>query len=221
MVVRILLVAIVLLLSGCRSDSVSLDYQYEEGSELNYELVATAKSSWDIAGRGEGSYRVTFDVTEVVESSDDDEAVINISLTPTDVVERGLPSPGNSPRSFTLLVGSNGEVLEVLAVDDIPAESLDPESLLGAMKAGHYYASTGATIRNVEITESEIIVETDPAIGIMLGGAGTARQYVRGDGLTRAAFSRSMFEPRFFRVIVVQADGKKAWTSPIWLDEVS
>ena len=61
-------------------------------------------------------------------------------------------------------------------------ESLDPDAILAAMKAGHYYASTGATIRNVEITDTEIIVETDPAIGIMLGGAGTVRQYVRGDG---------------------------------------
>jgi len=102
---------------------------------------------------------------------------------------------------------------------EVRAESLDPEALLAAMKAGHSYASTGATIRNVEITETEIIVETDPAIGIMLGGAGTIRQYVRGDGLTRATFQRALFQPAFFRVIVVRADGKKAWSSPIWLDE--
>jgi len=102
---------------------------------------------------------------------------------------------------------------------NVKAESLDPESLLKALKAGHYYASTGAAIRNVEITGAEIIVETDPAIGIMLGGAGTIRQYVRGDGLTRAAFSRGLFQRAFFRVIVVQANGKKAWSSPIWLDE--
>jgi hypothetical protein len=129
MVVRILVVSIALLLIGCRSDSVSLDYQYETGSKLDYELVVTARSSWDIAGRGEGSYKVTFDVSEVVESSNAEEAVIKISLTPTDVVERGLPSPGNSPRSFTLRVGTNGEVLEVVAVDDVPAESLDPDQL--------------------------------------------------------------------------------------------
>ena len=102
---------------------------------------------------------------------------------------------------------------------NVKAESLDPESLLRAMKAGHYYASTGATIRNVEITDTEIIVEADPAIGIMLGGAGTIRQYVRGDGLTQATFQRSLFQSAFFRVIVVQANGKKAWSSPIWLDE--
>jgi hypothetical protein len=130
MVVRLLLVALSLLLAGCRSDRVSLDYEYEPGSELEYELIATAKSSWDIAGRGEGSYSVTFDVTETVESSGEKDAVIRISLTPTDVIERGLPSPGNSRRTFTLRVGSNGEVLEVLAVDDVPAESLDPDQLV-------------------------------------------------------------------------------------------
>ncbi len=129
MVVRILVVALALLLIGCRSDSVSLDYQYEPGSKLEYELIVTARSSWDIAGRGEGSYKVTFDVSEVVESSNDEEAVIKISLTPTDVIERGLPSPGTSPRSFTLRVGTNGEVLEVVAVDDVPAETLDQDQL--------------------------------------------------------------------------------------------
>jgi len=129
MVVRILVVALALLLVGCRSDSVSLDYQYEPGSKLEYELIVTARSSWDIAGRGEGSYKVTFDVSEVVESSNDEEAVIKISLTPTDVIERGLPSPGTNPRSFTLRVGTNGEVLEVVAVDGVPAETLDPDQL--------------------------------------------------------------------------------------------
>jgi hypothetical protein len=102
---------------------------------------------------------------------------------------------------------------------NVRATSLDPDALLAAIKAGHYYASTGPEIRNVEIRESEIVVETDPAIGIMLGGSGTLRQYVRGDGLTRAVFNRAAFDPAFFRVNVIRKDGKKAWTSPIWLDE--
>ena len=102
---------------------------------------------------------------------------------------------------------------------NVRSESLDPDSLLAAMKAGDFYASTGAEIHNVEVTDRDIIVEADPAIGIMLGGAGTVRQYVRGDSITRAVFNRAMFEGGFFRVIVVRADGKHAWTSPIWLDE--
>ncbi|MGH2752665.1 MAG: hypothetical protein ACRDK3_17610 [Actinomycetota bacterium] len=130
MVRRALLIVALLPLSACRPDTVSLEYSYEPGSELEYELVATATSTWDIGGEGEGSYQVTFDVSEVVESRAGDEAVIDISLTPTDVVERGLPSPGTGPRSFTLRVGSSGEVLEVLAVDDVPADSLDPDQLV-------------------------------------------------------------------------------------------
>jgi len=102
---------------------------------------------------------------------------------------------------------------------NVRAESLDPESILAAMKAGQYYASTGATIHSVEVTDTSIIVETEPAVGIMLGGAGIVRQYVRGNDLTRAEFTRSMFESGFFRVIVVCADNRKAWSSPVWLDE--
>ena len=98
----------------------------------------------------------------------------------------------------------------------IRAESLDPEALLAALKAGHYYSSTGPRIHNVCITASEIVVECDPAVGIMLGGRGTIRNFVRGDGLTRASFPFHMFRSAFFRVTVVTADGRKAWTNPIW-----
>ena len=99
---------------------------------------------------------------------------------------------------------------------NVRAESLAPEALLASLKRGHYYASTGPEIRNVTLTSREIIVECDPAVGVMLGGAGTLRRYVRGDGITRAAFPLAPFADAFFRVIVVRADGKHAWTSPIW-----
>jgi hypothetical protein len=98
----------------------------------------------------------------------------------------------------------------------VRAESLDPEALLESLKRGHYYASTGPEIQNVTIAASEIIVECDPAVGVMLGGAGTVRRYVRGNDITRAAFPLAPFADAFFRVIVVRADGRKAWTSPIW-----
>lgn len=126
----VLLVALVLMLGACRSDRVKLGYRYEPGTELNYQMVATASASWDIGGPGEGSYEVTFQVSEVVESADDDGAVVSISLNPTNIVEKGLPSPGSEKRSFTLRVGPNGEVLEVITVDGVPAASLDPDQLV-------------------------------------------------------------------------------------------
>jgi len=42
---------------------------------------------------------------------------------------------------------------------------------------------------------------------------------VRGDGLTRVSFPLHMFRSAFFRVTVVTADGGKAWTNPVWLDD--
>ena len=118
------------MLGVCRSDRVKLDYRYKPGTELNYQMVVTASASWDIGGPGEGSYEVTFQVSEVVESADGDGAVVSISLNPTNIVEKGLPSPGSEKRSFTLRVGPNGEVLEVIAVDGVPAASLDPDQLV-------------------------------------------------------------------------------------------
>lgn len=126
----VLLGGLVLLLGACRSDRVELGYRYEPGTELNYQMVARASSSWDIGGPGEGSYEATFQVSEVVESADDDGAVVSISLNPTSIVEKGLPSPGSERRIFTLRVGPNGEVLEVIAVDGVPAASLDPDQLV-------------------------------------------------------------------------------------------
>lgn len=99
---------------------------------------------------------------------------------------------------------------------NVRAESLGPEALLESLKRGHYYASTGPEIHNVTFTSHEIVVECDPAVGVMLGGAGTIRRYVRGEGITRASFPMAPFADAFFRVIVVRADTKHAWTSPIW-----
>lgn len=101
----------------------------------------------------------------------------------------------------------------------VRAEELSPEVLLAALKRGEYYASTGPKITNVIVGETTITVECELAVGIMLGGAGTARTYLRGEGLTEATFPRTLFEGGFFRVNVIAADGAKAWTSPIWLDE--
>jgi len=101
----------------------------------------------------------------------------------------------------------------------VRAESLDPDALLAALKAGHYYSSTGPRIHNVCLGGSEIVVECEPAAGIMLGGRGTVRSYVRGDALTRASFPLHLFRSAFFRVTVVTADGGKAWTNPVWLDD--
>lgn len=117
---------------ACRPHTVDLTYRYPPNSSITYVMHASAEASWDIGGPGSGSYDVTFEVTETVESDAEGEGVI-VSVVmvpdPTRVRERGLPSPGTSDRSFALRLGVNGEVLEVLEVDGVPAEALDPDEL--------------------------------------------------------------------------------------------
>jgi hypothetical protein len=103
----------------------------------------------------------------------------------------------------------------------VRAEALEPEPLLAAMKRGHFYASTGPELHNVAFTEREIVVECSPAEAVMLGGYGTTCRWNRASGMTRATFPRQPFEDAFARITVIDRFGRKAWTSPLWLDELT
>jgi hypothetical protein len=103
----------------------------------------------------------------------------------------------------------------------VKSEALEPEPLLEAMKLGRYYASTGPQIHNVAFTDEEIIVECSPAEVVMVGGHISACRYKRESGLTRAVFPMAPFGNAFARITVIDRHGKKAWTSPIWLDELT
>ena len=70
-----------------------------------------------------------FEVTERVTEDTGEGAVVNVTMEPLDVEEDGLPSPGLDPRSFSLRAGPNGEVLEVLRVDGVPAGVLDNDQI--------------------------------------------------------------------------------------------
>ena len=120
---------LLLLLSGCRSETLSLGYRFAPGTVLKYQMHASATVDWDIGGPGGGSYDVTFEVVEAVESVDDDGAVVAVSMSPQSSSSDGLPAPGPEARSFTLEVGHNGEVRKVLEVDGISAQALDPNDV--------------------------------------------------------------------------------------------
>ncbi len=101
----------------------------------------------------------------------------------------------------------------------VRAEALDPDLLLAALKAGHYYASTGPEMRDIALRDGEIVVACSPAQAIHVTGHGATSRYVLGDLLTEASFPLSPFAGRYCRVTVIDADGKRAWSNPIWLDD--
>jgi hypothetical protein len=124
-----------------------------------------------------------------------------------------------------------GRRLHTIAVDDahfstrpdafggwvhVKAESLDPDSLLAALKAGHFYSSQGPELHEVAIDGDEIRVACSPSRVIFATGLGSATRHLRGDTLNSASFPLEPFAGSYVRITVIDADGKRAWSNPIW-----
>ena len=97
----------------------------------------------------------------------------------------------------------------------VKATENQPEALLAALRAGHFYASQGPELLNVTFTDTAVEVTCSPVSTVIVQGAGTATQNQHGDGLTHVTIplSRVAASP-FLRVTVVDANGKRAWSNP-------
>jgi hypothetical protein len=100
----------------------------------------------------------------------------------------------------------------------VHADSLDPDALLDAMKAGRYYSSTGPEIHDVRIEDDEVHIDCDAAAVISVQGRGSRSLSTMGDGLTSASFPIKKFKDAYLRLTVTTAEGKRAWTNAIWFD---
>lgn len=100
----------------------------------------------------------------------------------------------------------------------LKSESLEPDALLTALKAGHYYSSTGPVLHNVEVTRSRVVIECSPVSSAFVVGKGALARYQHGNGLRRIEFSLGSFPSDYCRVTVRDADGNRAWTNPIWFE---
>lgn len=110
----------------------------------------------------------------------------------------------------------------------VKAESLDPEALLQSLKAGLYYSSMGPQIHGIEIEGKEIAIATSPVDTITVI-CGNSRSAVRsGKAITDASFDLKRLEQGWlmrrkspwFRVVAIDHAGKRAWSNPIWWDEL-
>lgn len=101
----------------------------------------------------------------------------------------------------------------------VKSETLEPEALLAALKAGAYYSSTGPQIHDIHIgSDDKIHVRCSPAERIWITGRASVADAVYGQGETRAAFPLgSLGNSPFFRVTVRDERGGRAWSNPIWL----
>jgi hypothetical protein len=112
---------------------------------------------------------------------------------------------------------------------EVKAESAEPEALLAALKAGHFYASQGPRLINVEVSRHEVTVACSPVDAVALV-TGSSRAISRiGRHITGATFELSEASRQawvdpgaiaWFRIVVIDAARRRAWTNPIWVDQL-
>jgi len=98
----------------------------------------------------------------------------------------------------------------------VKCESLEPEALVAALRAGHYYASQGPRIHELAIDGAELRVASSPVDSIVVAGKGTGTACRRGHDITEASLDLKKVSGPYFRVSVIDAAGRCAWTHPIW-----
>jgi hypothetical protein len=110
---------------------------------------------------------------------------------------------------------------------EVKAESLEPEALLAALKAGQFYASQGPRLHDVRVGRDEIVVETSPVETVALLTGTSRGLHITGSHIGRAVFDLAGAAKKawtetgpdaWIRIVAIDASGRRAWTNPIWLD---
>lgn len=99
----------------------------------------------------------------------------------------------------------------------VKSETLEPASLLAALKAGHYYSSTGPEIHDIQVFPGDkVLVSCSPATRVFVTGKGSKSVAVGGNGEINFELSLRKFDSPYCRITVRGADGGRAWSNPIW-----
>ena len=104
----------------------------------------------------------------------------------------------------------------------IKAERLEYESVMSALKSGAFYASSGPLIHELYVEDGDIHVKTSPAREINLTTEGRKSRGVfaaPGETVTEAVFKLSDVR-EYFRITVVDREGKPAHTSAYFVEDI-
>ncbi|WP_431301796.1 PHP domain-containing protein [Sediminicoccus sp. BL-A-41-H5] len=127
-----------------------------------------------------------------------------------------------------------GRMINLIAVDDahfkspdafggwvmVKAEANEPDALLAALKAGHFYATQGPLIHDIRWEADAVEVTCSAAASIMVLGRGSRADQSVGLCQTRARLSlKALKGGGFARVVVADAAGRRAWANPVPLPD--
>jgi hypothetical protein len=105
---------------------------------------------------------------------------------------------------------------------EVWAETLDAPALLAGLRSGSYYSTQGPRLERLELDGDQLHVATTPVQAIALGGPGdrwldaTSVLDENGGRVNQGSFDLSAFRGSYCRVTLLDADGRRAWSNPIW-----
>jgi hypothetical protein len=150
---------------------------------------------------------------------------------------------GDSSHILDVLI-SRGRRIDACATDDahfeypeypdhglgwveVKAEGNDPDAIVQALRAGHFYASEGPKLLDVSVFADEMVITSSPVMKVIVSAGGERYECRYGLDLTETRVPLAMFRNGSFevdpalgtylRVTVVDSQRKRAWTNPIWL----
>ena len=97
------------------------------------------------------------------------------------------------------------------------AQENHPDSLLQALRDGHYYSSQGPDFHNIAWSENSVDVESSAVASVILQGQGTRTVAIHGESLTQTQvpLERLAHTP-WLRVTIIDHAGRRAWCNPVW-----
>lgn len=127
-------------------------------------------------------------------------------------------------------LSNEGRRLSCYAVDDahfhredyfgawtmVKADSSEPEALVAALKAGDFYSTQGPELKSLTIEHGHIVVRSSPVSSIAVLGRGCRSPRQGGGGIEEFRTPLGPFRNHWFRVVLIGADGRRAWSNPVW-----
>ena len=124
-----------------------------------------------------------------------------------------------------------GKKISIIATDDshfhiddasggwvmVKSEINSKETLLEALKNGHYYSSQGPDFKNIKVQEGRLEVLCSPVEKIIVSGYGSATTYKHRSNMESALFNLALLpQKKWLRITIIDKKGNRAWTNPIY-----
>jgi hypothetical protein len=102
----------------------------------------------------------------------------------------------------------------------VRSRRLEPQALLAALHAGHFYSSQGPQILEMHYRPKRgiLAIHTSPARSFRLSSRGCAAVYLNSTrDQTRVELSLKQIKQPYARLTVIDSRGRRAWSNPFWM----